>query len=128
MEKKHILMVDDDPMILRFVSANLQARGYEVTTAEDGESALRMVKDSSPDLVILDILMPGIDGFEVCRRLREWSQIPILVLTAIGETNARWQLMQLGASDYMSKPFDIADLLKRVRRLLEASPANHRAG
>lgn len=124
MEKKHILMVDDDPMILRFMSANLRARGYEVTTAEDGESALKLVRDCSPDLVILDILMPGIDGFEVCRRLREWSSVPILVLTAIGETTARWQLIQLGASDYMAKPFDIGELLKRVHKLLEAGTSD----
>lgn len=124
MEKKHILMVDDDPMILRFISANLRARGYEVTTAADGESALQMAKEISPDLVILDVLMPGIDGFEVCRRLREWSGVPILVLTAIGETHARWQLLQLGASDYMAKPFDIAELLRRVRRLLESGSSD----
>lgn len=123
MEKKHILMVDDDPMILRFMSANLQARGYKVTTALDGESALQMARELCPDLVILDVLMPGIDGFEVCRRLREWSGVPILVLTAIGETNARWQFLQLGANDYMAKPFDIAELLKRVHRLLESGPS-----
>ena len=124
MEKKHILLVDDDPMILKFTSANLRARGYEVSMAEDGESALKMVRESAPDLVILDILMPEMDGFEVCRRLREWSPVPILVLTAIGETNARWQLLQLGANDYMAKPFDIAELLKRVHRLLKADPSH----
>lgn len=118
-ETSRILMVDDDPMILKFVSANFKVRGYEVVTAEDGESALEAMNSVQPDLVVLDLLMPGIDGAEVCRRIREMSDVPVIVLTAIGESNTKWELLDLGADDYMTKPFDIADLLSRVRTLLK---------
>lgn len=128
MGNNRILMVDDDPMILKFVSVNLKIRGFQVTTAEDGESALKAAKETSPDLVILDLLMPGIDGSEVCRRIREWSAVPILVLTAIGESTAKWRLIDLGANDYMTKPFDIADLLAHVKLLLQAKASDALAG
>jgi len=128
MGNNRILMVDDDPMILKFVSVNLKVRGFQVTTAEDGEAALKAAKETSPDLVILDLLMPGIDGSEVCRRIREWSTVPILVLTAIGESTTKWRLIDLGANDYMTKPFDIADLLKRVKLLLQAESSEPLAG
>lgn len=119
MGNERILMVDDDPMILKFVSANFRVRGYDVVTAEDGESALRAVEQTPPNIVVLDLLMPGIDGSEVCRRIRQTSDVPIIVLTAIGESNTKWQLLDMGADDFMTKPFDIADLLTRVRTILD---------
>ncbi|MBM3133276.1 MAG: response regulator [Chloroflexi bacterium] len=115
---ERVLMVDDDPVIVKFVSANLRARGFEVVTAEDGEAALRAMEQTTPNLVLLDLLMPGIDGFEVCRRIRRNSAVPIIVLTAIGESSTRLELLSLGANDYITKPFDVADLLRRVRSML----------
>lgn len=115
---ERVLMVDDDPVIVKFVSANLRARGFEVVTAEDGEAALRAMEETMPNLVLLDLLMPGIDGFEVCRRIRRSSTVPIIVLTAIGESSTRLELLSLGANDYITKPFDVADLLRRVRTML----------
>ena len=119
MEKTCVLMVDDDPNILKFVSANLEIRGYDVITAEDGETALEVMDRTTPNLVILDLLMPGIDGFDVCRHIRKSSDVPIIVLTAIGESNTRSELLALGANDYVTKPFDIRDLLDRVQAVLD---------
>ena len=118
MENKCILLVDDDPVILKFVGANLEVRGYEVTTVEDGESALAIMDQIAPNLVILDLLMPGIDGFEVCRRIREWSNVPIMILTASGGPNLKQTLLDLGANDYITKPFDLIDFIGRVQVLL----------
>ena len=119
MDKTSILMVDDDPNILKFVSANLEIRGYDVTTAEDGETALQIIDQIEPNLVILDLLMPGIDGSDVCREIRKSSNVPIIILTAIGESNTRTELLNLGANDYVTKPFDIRDLLDRVQSILD---------
>lgn len=119
MGKPCVLMVDDDPNILKFVSANLEIRGYDVITAEDGETALEVMDRTTPNLVILDLLMPGIDGFDVCRHIRKSSDVPIIVLTAIGESNTRSELFALGANDYVTKPFDIRDLLDRVQATLD---------
>lgn len=125
MKGDRVLMVDDDPIILKFVTANLKARGYEVITAEDGYAALAAMEKDMPKLVLLDLLMPGLDGFEVCRRIRQRSDVPIIVLTAIGETKARAELLSLGADDYLTKPFDIVDLLNRVKNILGSSTNNH---
>ncbi|NQT74443.1 MAG: response regulator [Chloroflexi bacterium] len=119
MGKTCVLMVDDDPNILKFVSANLEIRGYDVITAEDGETALEVMDRTMPNLVILDLLMPGIDGFDVCRHIRKSSDVPIIVLSAIGESNTRSELLALGANDYVTKPFDIRDLLDRVQSTLD---------
>ena len=119
MEKTCVLMVDDDPNILKFVSANLEIRGYDVITAEDGETAIEVMDRTTPNLVILDLLMPGIDGFDVCRHIRKSSDVPIIVLTAIGESNTKTELLNLGANDYVTKPFDIRDLLDRVQSMLD---------
>ncbi len=119
MEKTCVLMVDDDPNILKFVSANLEIRGYDVITAEDGETAIKVMDRTMPNLVILDLLMPGINGFDVCRHIRKSSDVPIIVLTAIGESNTKTELLALGANDYVTKPFDIRDLLDRVQSTLD---------
>jgi two-component system KDP operon response regulator KdpE len=118
MAKTCILVVDDEPGIVRFVRANLEARGYRVLTAMDGAEALRKIEMELPDLVILDIMMPKMDGFEVCRRLREWSQIPTIMLSARGDEADKIKCLDLGADDYMTKPFGTGELLARVRAVL----------
>jgi two-component system KDP operon response regulator KdpE len=114
MEKKRILVVDDDPAILRLLSTNLKARGYEVVTAIDGEEALETVQKDFIDLIILDIMMPKLDGVQVCRRVREWSDIPIIILSARGDEHDKVNCLELGADDYLTKPFGIAELMARI--------------
>ncbi len=118
MESKTILLVDDDPVILKFVSANLKIRGFSVITAENGETALNILEETVPDLVLLDLLMPKIDGIEVCRRIREWSSMPIIILTAVGESSKMIELLHLGADDYITKPFGIDELMARVKSMI----------
>jgi len=118
MENATILLVDDDPVILKFVSANLKIRGFNVVTAENGETALNILEDTTPDLVLLDLLMPRMDGIEVCRRIRNWSSMPIIILTAVGEPGKMIELLHLGADDYITKPFGIEELMARVRAVL----------
>jgi two-component system KDP operon response regulator KdpE len=115
MDKKKILVVDDDPAILRLLSTNLKARGYEVITATDGEESLEAMQKDFIDLLILDIMMPKVDGVEVCRRIREWSDIPIIILSARGDENDKVKCLELGADDYMTKPFGIGELIARIR-------------
>lgn len=114
MEKKRILVVDDDTAILRLLSTNLKARGYEVITATDGEEALEAVQKDYIDLIILDIMMPKVDGVQVCRHIREWSDIPIIILSARGDENDKVKCLELGADDYLTKPFGIAELMARI--------------
>jgi len=118
MDKTHILVVDDDPAILRLLSTNLRARDYKVTTAMDGEEALEAVERDFVDLIILDIMMPRLDGVEVCRRLREWSNIPVIVLSANGGEKDKVKCLDLGADDYLTKPFGIAELMARIKAAL----------
>jgi two-component system, OmpR family, KDP operon response regulator KdpE len=114
MDKKHILIVDDDPAILRLVSTNLKARGYEIITAMDGEESLEAVQRDFVDLIILDLMMPKVDGVEVCRRVRQWSDVPIIILSARGDEHDKVKCLELGADDYLTKPFGIAELLARI--------------
>ncbi len=118
MKKTRILVVDDELTIIKFLRANLEARGYEVLAAVNGTEALRTFEMELPDLVILDIMMPEIDGFEVCRRLREWSQIPIIMLSARGDENDKVKCLDLGADDYITKPFGASELIARVRAVM----------
>jgi two-component system KDP operon response regulator KdpE len=113
-----ILVVDDEPAIRRTLRANLVARGYDVTVVETGEEALRLAGLHMPDLLILDLMLPGISGLEVCRSLRALSSVPILVLSARGEERTKVQALDLGADDYLTKPFGMDELLARVRALL----------
>jgi two-component system KDP operon response regulator KdpE len=115
MDKKKILVVDDDPAILRLLSTNLKARGYEVITATDGEEALETVQKDFIDLIILDIMMPRVDGVQVCRHIREWSAIPIIILSARGDEKDKVRCLELGADDYLTKPFGIAELMARIK-------------
>jgi two-component system, OmpR family, response regulator MprA len=113
-----LLIVDDDPKITSLLRRALIAEGYEVRTASNGSEGLARVRERQPDLVVLDVLMPGIDGLEVCQRLREESDIPILILTAKDETQDRVEGLDSGADDYLVKPFELDELLARVRALL----------
>jgi len=107
MHRYRILIVDDEPTIVKFLQANLEANGFETLGAMDGVEALQTIEREIPDLLILDILMPKMDGFEVCRRLREWSQIPIIMLSALGDVSDKVRCLDLGADDYITKPFSL---------------------
>jgi DNA-binding response OmpR family regulator len=113
-----ILVVDDEPHILELVRYNLQQEGFEVLTAGDGETALARVRTEPPDLVILDIMLPGVDGLEVCRRLRRESAVPVIMLTARGGEVERVVGLEQGADDYVTKPFSPRELVARVRAVL----------
>ncbi len=110
-----IVVADDEQSILRSLNRNLTRHGYDVITAGDGEQALSLIEETTPDLVILDLMMPVMDGLEVCRRLREWSQMPIIVLSARGEESQKVAALDLGADDYLTKPFGMEELLARIR-------------
>jgi two-component system, OmpR family, KDP operon response regulator KdpE len=113
-----VLVVDDEPQIRHAVRRALQARGYDVALAADGEQGLDEAEDVGPDLVVLDLNLPTIDGFEVCRRLREWTAVPILVLSVREDESDKVRALDLGADDYLTKPFGVDELLARVRALL----------
>jgi two-component system response regulator MprA len=113
-----ILIIEDDEAILKFLRRGLAYEGYQVDTATDGQSGLGLARDNPPDLVVLDLMLPGIDGMEVCRRLRAGGPVPILILTAKDSVNDRIQGLDMGADDYMVKPFNLDELLARVRALL----------
>ena len=110
-----VLVVDDEPAIRRSVSAGLSARDYEVRTASTGEEALASVAADPPDLVILDLGLPDLDGVDVCRRLRQWTQVPIVVLSAEASDYRKVLALDEGADDYLTKPFSMPELLARVR-------------
>ncbi len=116
-----ILVADDELSILRTLTRNLSRHGYEVITASEGEQALALIEEADPDLVILDLMMPVLDGLEVCRRLRKWSQVPIIILSARGEELQKVQALDLGADDYLTKPFGMEELLARIRVALRRS-------
>ena len=118
MKKPKILVVDDEPETLKYVGANLRARGYDVLTAEDGRTALKASNESTVDMLILDIMMPGMDGFEICRAIRQRSSVPVLMLSARGREKDIVQALDLGADDYLTKPFGVEELLARVRAVL----------
>jgi two-component system response regulator MprA len=119
---RRILVVDDDPMVATTVQRVLRPEGYEVDVALGGEQALQQARVHRPDLVVLDLMMPGIDGLEVCRQLREHGNVPILILTARSGTADRVGGLDTGADDYLVKPFAYTELLARVRALLRRTP------
>lgn len=110
-----ILVVDDEPAIIRALSAALEARSYRVVQAHTGLDAIDRAAAEGPAIVILDLGLPDIDGIEVCRRIRQWSQMPIIVLTAEGAEDRKIQALDEGADDYVTKPFSVPELLARVR-------------
>jgi len=123
---KRILIVDDEPTLVATLKYNLEREGYQVLTAADGESGLSLARSNRPDLIVLDLMLPVIDGFEVCRILRREMTVPILMLTAKTDEVDKVVGLELGADDYVTKPFSMRELLARVRALLrraETTPA-----
>jgi two-component system, OmpR family, KDP operon response regulator KdpE len=110
-----VLVVDDEAPILRVVSAALEARGYRVATAENAETAIHLSATDTPAVIILDLGLPDMDGIEVCHRIRQWSETPIIVLTAEGADDRKVSALDEGADDYVTKPFSMPELLARVR-------------
>src|SRR5438445_7464164 len=117
-KKTTIVAADDDPQLLRLVTRNLEFEEYEVLPASDGQQALEQVEAHSPDLVLLDVMMPRMDGFTVCQRIREFSTVPIIIVTARGQDQDKVRGLDLGADDYLTKPFSVDELLARVRAVL----------
>jgi DNA-binding response OmpR family regulator len=113
-----ILVVEDERTLSNALAFNLERQGYSVHVLDNGYDAVRYAIDNTPDLIVLDVMLPGIDGFEVCRRIRAQSDVPILVLTARGEEVDRVLGLEIGADDYLSKPFSLRELVARVRALL----------
>jgi len=116
--KKRILVVDDEEQVQRALRRNLSARDYDVAVASDGEEALDLAAEQEPDVVLLDLVMPRMDGLEFIRRFREWSRAPIIILSAVGEEHAKVAALDLGADDYVTKPFGLEELLARIRSAL----------
>jgi DNA-binding response OmpR family regulator len=117
-DKKTILIVDDEPRYVRLVEINLQTAGYAVQTAANGQEAVEGVASGQPDLILLDVMMPIMDGFTACARIREFSNIPVILVTAKGEERDRVRGLDAGADDYIVKPFSAQELLARVRAVL----------
>lgn len=117
-ERKHVLVVDDEEGILELVEYHLRRAGYEVMLADTGLDGYRLAKDKQPDLVILDLMLPDMDGFEVCRRIRRHSDVPVLMLTARADDIDKIVGLEIGADDYVTKPFNPRELIARVRALL----------
>ena len=122
-----VLVVDDERQILRALNVGLRANGYEVELAADGEQALTLAASNPPDIVLLDLEMPGLDGLDVISQLREWSQIPIIVLSAHGTERDKVQALDAGADDYLTKPFGMEELLARIRATLRRSRGESQA-
>ena len=124
---KTILVADDEPTLVATLKYNLERESYAVITAADGESALEAARASRPDLIVLDLMMPGLNGIEVCRIIRREMRAPILILTARGDETDKVAGLEIGADDYVTKPFSMRELVARVRALLRRSehpPAN----
>jgi len=122
-----VVIIDDEPSLIKFVSQNLRARGYDVADASNGLEGVERVKEYKPDLVILDINMPGMDGFEACSYIRQFSDAAIIMLTASGHEGDKIRALDLGADDYLTKPFGIGELMARVRAVMRrASQAETR--
>jgi len=116
--RPHALVVDDEPPLVRLVSAYLEREGFSVSSAADGEEALRLARERRPDVVILDLMLPGIDGIEVCRRIRTFSDAYIVMLTARAEELDKIVGLSTGADDYVTKPFSPGELVARIPPML----------
>src|SRR6184192_190901 len=120
-KKTTIVAADDDLQLLRLVTRNLQFEGYEVLPASNGVLALEQIEEHGPNLVLLDVMMPKMDGFTVCQRVREFSSVPIIIVTARGQDEDKVRGLDLGADDYLTKPFSVDELLARVRAVIRRS-------
>lgn len=118
MSKNRILVVDDDPNISRLVKMYLEKEGFEVETAYRGDEALKAFRESAPNLVLLDVMLPGMDGWQVCREVRKLSNIPVIMLTAKDETFDKVLGLELGADDYIVKPFEPKELVARIKAVI----------
>lgn len=122
-----LLVVDDEPNIVELLSASLRYAGFDVATASDGQQALKLVHSFQPDMVVLDVMMPGIDGFEVVRRMRANRQhVPVLFLTARDATEDKIAGLTLGGDDYITKPFSLEEVIARIRAVLRRAPTDAR--
>ncbi|MGN0661943.1 MAG: response regulator transcription factor [Faecalibacterium sp.] len=124
MANEKILVVDDDPNICELLRLYLTKEGYQVTTANDGEAGLAQFNQVKPDMVLLDVMMPRLDGLEVCRRIRRQGNTPVMMLTAKGETFDKVLGLELGADDYMVKPFDAKEVVARIKAVLRRCTAS----
>lgn len=117
-ERRRILVVDDEERMVRFIRMNLEHDGFEVSEAFNGKEAIKKIRDVTPDLILLDVMMPDLDGFEVLETVREVSNVPVIMLTAKGEEDDRVRGLELGADDYVTKPFSPRELVSRVKAVL----------
>ncbi|MBC7241414.1 MAG: response regulator transcription factor [Anaerolineae bacterium] len=123
MAKRHILVVDDESRIVRFVRMNLELEGFRVSEANTGREAIEKVRDDLPDLVLLDVMLPDMDGFEVLKEIRSFSSVPVIMLTVKGEEEDRVRGLDLGADDYITKPFSPRELTSRIKAVLRRAEA-----
>ena len=128
MSKPNIMVVDDEKNICELIRLYLEKEGFAVTIANNGSDAIAMIRQNRPDLVLLDIMMPVIDGWEVCRQVREFSQVPIIMLTAKGETFDKVMGLDLGADDYIVEPFDTKEVVARVKAVLRRTVTEEDSG
>jgi two-component system phosphate regulon response regulator OmpR len=119
-----VLVIDDDRKLCGLLAAYLKSSGFEVSTAPSGDEGLRLLRTEQPDIVVLDVMLPGMDGFEVCRTIRRSSSVPIIMLTARGEVTDRVVGLELGADDYMPKPFEPRELVARIQAILRRGRSN----
>lgn len=122
--RRRILVVDDEERMVRFIRLNLEHDGFEVVEAFNGRQALEKLRDTTPDLVLLDVMMPDLDGFEVLQMIREMSNVPVIMLTAKGDEEDRVRGLELGADDYIPKPFSPRELVSRIRAVLRRTEAS----
>jgi two-component system KDP operon response regulator KdpE len=115
-KKQRVLVVDDHPKVLRFIEIDLKFRGFEVIATTSGEEALELIKTAKPDIVLLDIIMPGVDGFEVLKKLRDFTQMPVIAFSA--SPGNKETALQLGANDFVNKPFHPEEMAERIQALL----------
>jgi DNA-binding response OmpR family regulator len=120
-KKTKILVADDELKLLRLVTRNLELEGYQTLAATDGQEALELIETHDPDLLLLDVMMPKLDGFSVTQRVREFSSVPIIIMTARGDDQDKIRGLDLGGDDYLTKPFNVDELLARVRAVLRRS-------
>jgi two-component system KDP operon response regulator KdpE len=120
----HILVIDDDPSLLKALRVGLEADGHDVTTAVNGERGISQTAQVAPDIVVLDLGLPDMDGLEVSQRIRQWSDVPIIILSATGAENRKIEALDGGANDYVTKPFSMGELEARIRAVLRNRPSD----